>query len=248
MNRTGDIFHEKFSGFLNELGVKNLDSISFIITPTSEKENYTTWDDIFRMWSIPTFKGIRLKYNEVVNNLAKETRNTMPLWIKVSIQGQMPIVLEISQRFRKPREIFERRPENLFSPFELDDEKKIETYINCERLEAIRILIFKRLLDKRLEEIIGNEIHIKEIKDTLRRHLQHYRFYPASPSHQKIGDANFSEIVIKQDYKTGKFSLCKAEDLDDELESNLSMTEAIEYYIEYKIKDEFFGIKIKHSA
>ena len=47
MNKTSEIFQEKLNGILIDLGVENIDSISFIIVPTIEEEHYTNWDDIF---------------------------------------------------------------------------------------------------------------------------------------------------------------------------------------------------------
>ncbi|WP_235299797.1 hypothetical protein [Portibacter marinus] len=246
MNRTQEIFSDKFQNALKKLGISNTESVSYIIIPTSEKENYTNWDDIFRFWSTPTFKGIRLNYNDVVCNLYKEHKNTIPLWIKVSYKREMPIVLEISQRFRKLKDVIERNPENSLAPFELEGRIEIDQIVNTERSEAIRILMFKRELDKRTKDILGDEISLEELKENLKEHLNNYRFYPANRKHQKIGDINYSSLIINQEYKTGKFSICNAENLEEEIKSELIKIEAIEFYIEHMIQDEFCGLKVKH--
>ncbi len=246
MNKTSEIFQEKLNGILIDLGVENIDSISFIIVPTIEEEHYTNWDDIFRFWSTPSFKGIKLKLNDVISNLVKEHKNTMPLWIKVTYRKDKPVVLEISQRFRRIKDIVDRNPNNLFAPFEVGNRYDIEQIVESERTEAIRILMYKRAIDERTKEIIGDEIHISELEDNFKSHLDIYRFYPANPKHQNVGDDYYSKFVINQDYKSGNFSICDAANLEHEINSKLSKKEAIEYYVKHMIKHEIFGIKIKH--
>lgn len=248
MDNLIEVFRNKLNRILNEIGVENVENNSFLIITTTDKENYTTWDDYYRLWSTPTFKGIRLKFDDILDCLVKKEKNTIPLWIKVTYVYHKPVILEISQRFRKLKEVLERNPENTFAPFEITKRDDIDQIVNSERAEAIRILMHKRLLDNRIRNLIGDQIDISELKENLISHLNNYRFYPPNPSHQKQEDLNYSELVINQDYQTGEFSICKAENLEEEIESKLTKNLAIDLYLKRMITNEFCGIKIKHRA
>lgn len=248
MNKLTEIFRNQLNKILNEIGVEDIGNNTFFIIPTTDKENYTTWDDIYRFWSTPTFKGIRLKFDDVINSLVKTEKNTIPLWIKVTYVYQKPVILEISQRFRKLKEVLERNPENTFAPFEVTERNDIDRIVNSERAEAIRILMHKRLLDNRTKIVVGDKIEVSELREVLSTLLNYYRFYPPNPSHQKQDDPNYSELVINQDYQTGEFSICRAENLEEEIESNLTKSEAIDLYLDRMITNEFCGIKIEHRA
>ena len=244
MTKLKEMFNVNFSGMLIDLSIENFDAYKFIIVSTNEKENYTNWDDMFRLWTTPTFTGIKLDYDEVIKYLVKETQNLLPLWVNISYKKGLPIVLEISQRFRKERDINARNPNNKFAPFELKNNKDICQILESERLEAIRILTFNRISDNRIKNLIGSEISIEEIEQSISKILMNYKFYPPKPNHQKPGDSNYSQIVINKDFKNSTYSICDAEKLEKEIQSKLNMFDAIKYYLNHQIEDEFCGIKV----
>jgi len=245
MNKIKNLFEENFTDALKKIGIDNTGEIEFIIIPTEQNENYTTWDDLLRLWSTPTFKGIRLNYSEVVAALVKEDKNIVPFWIKIYYKQDLPIILEISQRFRKIKEILERKPNNEIVLFEIGDDFEIGQIVQNERKEALRILVFTGIAGNKIKSILGDEINLEEIKQILENHLKNYRFYPPRPNYQKQNEENYLSIVISQDYNTGRFSICEAENINYEIISDLTSTEAIDYYIENQMKNNICGMKIK---
>jgi len=136
MTKSKKLFEENFTGLLKSLGIQNFDSVSFIVVPTTELENYTNWEE--------------------------------------------------------------------------------------------------------------HKISIEEIKESIGRILMNYRFYPPKPNHQKPVDTNYSQLVINKDFKNSAYSICEAENLENEIQSKLNMTDAINYYSKHQIGNEFCGIEVKY--
>ena len=103
-NPISNYFVTNFEKTLEKLGIPNKDKIEYLIYPTSQVEKHTNFDNIYRMWATPSFNGIGISYYEVIQNLVKTDHNTIPLWIKVTRKNRL-VVLEISQRFRKKKQI-----------------------------------------------------------------------------------------------------------------------------------------------
>lgn len=245
MIKAKEIFEEHFRRILKESGIEYFDDITFIVIPTAKTEHYTNFDDIFRLWVTPAFKGIQLSYKEVVDNLFKDVRNTMPLWIKLHYQHSLPIVLEVSQRYRKVKEVLDRNKDNKHPPFEIGLGINIEDIIQEERNEAIRILFFTRRSNNRIINILALGVSINEISNFLSQHLNTYRFYPPLYNHQKKDDPNYSELAIDNDSVSGIFKVCYTDNLENIVLSTTDKTTAINYYIDRMIKEKFCGIDVK---
>ena len=238
-------FKENFDKTLEELKIAKSDNLEFCIYPTSQIEKYTNFDDIYRMWVTPNFKGIRISYNEVIQNLVKTQKNTIPLWIKILNNQKGILILEISQRFRTRKQVIERNPENPIAPFEIVKKSEFEFNISEEREEAIRILLFKRLIDENLKAIIGKTISYDEFNKALRLNFDSYRFYPPLYNHFKQDDERFSKLVIEKDFNSGQFRIFSSNEKEDSIAENLDYNSVINYYIHNELNWEYKGIKIE---
>ena len=116
MNRLKELFTENFKSALSAIGVNEYESEEYVIIPTAEQEKYTSMDDIYRMWVTPSFSGIRISFDSVIEILVKEDKNVAPLRIKISKNENSPVLLETSQRYRKLRDIAQRKESNIIFP------------------------------------------------------------------------------------------------------------------------------------
>ena len=237
-------FQQNFDKALCQLGILDSEAISFCIYTTNQIENYTTSDDIYRMWATPSFTGIRIKYSEVIENLVRKHKNTIPLWIKISKSKNSDVILEISQRFRNKKQIMERSSKNNIAPFEIKENSELVIDINNERKEAIRILFFKQILDKNLNSIIQNQIKHVELIEMFSLHFEKYRFYPALYNHFKKDDERYSNLVIDKDFKTKHFKIHVNNEQCELVKDNLDFDSAINYYLENELNWEYKGIRI----
>lgn len=244
MLKARDIFVERFNASLTSQGIQDIKCKSFIIIPTNDVENYTSRDDIYRFWSTPRIIGIRIDYNLLVESLVKDEQNSIPLWVKITAKIDLPILLEISQRFRKVKEVIQRNSENNLAPFEIDNNSSIEYIIQNEREEAIRILFFTRSVDNGLLELIGDKIKYAEVEHFFKKHFENYRFYPPLYNHFKLEDMKYSRTVIEIDFKSKRYRIFKNDDQKETLYTNLNFDQALNYYLEYEQNWELNRIKI----
>ncbi|MBK7009796.1 MAG: hypothetical protein IPH36_14785 [Saprospiraceae bacterium] len=202
-----EIFTENFKTALSSLGINDYEAEEYVIIPTDEQEKYTSMDEIYRLWVTPRFTGIRISYESVINLLVKEDKKIAPLRIKISKKENKPVLLETSQRYRKLRDIAQRKESNVIFPFEINEETELEFSDQIERIEAIRILFFNRKNSTELKELLNGKISYKEVIGNFEKHFERYRFYPPSYNHSVVGDESYSSLVINKDFKTGDFSL-----------------------------------------
>lgn len=241
-------FQNSFDKTLDKLEITDPRKRTYLIYPTKKIENYTNFDDIYRLWATPSIAGIRITYDEVIQNLVKVDQNAIPLWIKINSNSNAPIVLEISQRFRKKKQILERNPNNEIAPFEILEGSEVEFQLAEERKEAIRILFFQRLGDKNINRIIGDTIKYKELINMLSLHFEKYRFYPALYTHYKIDDERFSNLVIEKDFNANKFRLFKPNSKEETLKDNLDIISAIKHFAQNELNWKYKGITIEQES
>ena len=244
VNQLKEIFSENFKTALSSIGISDYDSVKYVIIPTAEEEKYTTMDDIYRLWVTPSFKGIRISFDSVIDVLVKDDKKVAPLRIKISKKENKPVLLETSQRYRKLRDIAQRKATNLIFPFEISNENELEFNLQTERKEAIRILFFRRKFSPDLNELLEDEITYKETINCFTNHFDDYRFYPPSYNHSKVGDESYSSLVINKEFETNKFNIFLNPDLAEEKYNNLSLNEALDIYIDEELKNKIYGISI----
>lgn len=250
MKQLKEIFTDNFKTALSSLGVNDFKAAEYVIIPTAEQEKCTSMDNIYRMWVTPAFTGIRISFDSVIDLLVKEDKKVAPLRIKISKKENKPVLLETSQRYRKLRDIAQRKKSNLIFPFEILEETELEFTAQIERIEAIRILFFKRKYSSNLNELLNGEITYKEAIINFEKHFEKYRFYPPSYNHSKVGDESYSSLVINKDSETPDFSLFINPNVQEEKYHKLKFKDAIEIYINEELNHEIYGLKIgkKHGA
>ena len=244
MKQLKEIFTENFKSALSSIGISDHTSVKYVIIPTDEKEKYTTMDDIYRLWVTPSFKGIRISFDSVIDVLVKEDKKVAPLRIKISKEENKPVLLETSQRYRKLRDIAQRKATNQIFPFEIGEESELLFNNQTERTEAIRILFFRRKFSPDLNELLEDEITYKESIRNFETHFEEYRFYPPSYNHSKVGDESYSSLVINKDFETNKFSIFVNPNLQEEKYNNLNLNDALDIYINEELKHKIYGIMI----
>ena len=239
-----NIFTEHFKAALSSIGIVDYQSEAFVIIPISEQEKLTSRDEIYRLWITPTFSGIRMSFDSVIDVLVKEDRKVAPIQIKISKQENGPVILVTSQRYRKLRDIALRKRTNLMHPFEIQEEAEFEFDSQYERIEAIRVLFFKRVHSSVLKKLLGEDIAYNEAARFFENHFEKYRFYPPSFNQSNIGDESYSSLVINKDFDTNEFSLFTNPDHQKKKHSRLTLAEAIDIYIKEELKYEIYGIEI----
>jgi hypothetical protein len=244
MKKFKEIFTENFKAALSSIGVSDNYSVKYVIFPTIEQEKYTTMDDIYRLWVTPSFKGIRISFDSVIDALVKEEKNLAPLVIKISKEENSTVLLETSQRYRKLRDIAQRKPTNSIFPFEINQENDLEFNNRIERTEAIRILFFIRNSTPEISEVLGDEITYSEAIINFENHFERYRFYPPLYNHLNAGDESYSSLVIKKDFETNEFSIFINPNTEDVKYNNLNLNTALEIYIDEELKYSINRIKI----
>lgn len=244
MTQLKEIFINHFIAALSSLGVNDFKAAEYIIVPTDEHERYTSRDEIYRLWVTPAFTGIRISFDSVIDFLVKEDKKVAPLRIKISKKENKPVFLEISQRFRKLRDIAQRKASNLIYPFEILEETELEFTKEIERIEAIRIVFFKRKYSSGLKELLNGEITYEEAIKNFENHFDHYKFYPPSYNQSKEGDESYSSLVINKDFETDDFSLFINPNFEEEKYSKLDFKKAIDIYINEELNHEIYGLQI----
>ena len=152
--------------------------------------------------------------------------------------------IQLVQRYRKIKQIIERWPDNNIAPFEIDISGKHNYQLFQERAEAIRILFFKRLKDDKLNQLIGKSVEYEELKTIFSKHFENYRYYPALYNHFKIGDEQFSNLVIEKEFKLNSFKIFKNNFENHVIFHGLDFESAFNYYIQNELDWNFKGIEI----
>jgi hypothetical protein len=180
--------------------------------------------------------------------LGKIEKNAIPLWIKIHKDLDKPIILLVSQRYRKVRDVIIRRPDNLIFPFEISEDSLLDFNEVAERLESIRILFFNQKVNNQLLKSIGPQMVYSEVIEICTNHFENYSFYPPSYNYTPKGEGKYNSMVIKKDIATNQFSVYKNPSLKEEIKSHLNLEEAVAFYINKELKHEILGIKIEHLA
>jgi|GEM_PF-5322278 len=216
MTELKEVFTNNFKAALASIGIEDYNSETFIITTNPEPEKWTSMDNIYRMWTTPLFTGIRLNFDAVIESLVNEKKKVAPIRIKIYKEdNSKPIVLEISQRFRKLRDLALRKRDNQTYPFEVIDESEYRYSETKERTEAVRILFFRREYDNYIQSIIGNKISHREVIDFFNKHFKKYQYYPAIYNHATKDDDNRSSLVIQKTTEPDQFNLFQNTELKE---------------------------------
>ena len=240
-----EFFIENFGAALKSIGVDKPQEEKYIIVPTTEEEKLTSMDERYKLWITPGISRIRLSYESLINSLVKEQKKVMPLWIKMHKEKDKPVVLQISHRYRKMRDVILRYRDLENAPFQIAEDSLFEFSELKERREAIRILFFTQKLSLDLKNIIGDEIKFNEVKWNYKNHFEKYRFYPPSYKHTKEGEDTYSSIVIDKDAKTGTFSIFKNPNMEAKVKSKVGIEKAIKYYLQEELNYKICGLEIK---
>jgi hypothetical protein len=245
MKPVKEIFEENFKVALIEMNVKDIDKEQFVITPNTEFEKCTSMDDIYRMWVTPRFAGIRLSFDQVLEKLVKVEKNAIPLWIKMHKSQGKPVILLVSQRYRKIRDVIIRRPDNLIFPFEICEDSFFDFNEEVERLELVRILFLGQKINSELIESIGSEIKYSEVIQNFEVHFENYTFFPPSFNYAPRGEEKYNSLVIKKDISTNQYSIYKDSSLKEEVKTKLNLEEVMTFYISSELNYQIHGIKIQ---
>jgi hypothetical protein len=106
----------------NLVGQVFFEKMSFVILPCNATIEVpkNTWDQIINWWVLPPSTEIKLSIDQVVETLTSR-QGLLPLWIKVKQQSNDLILLNISRRFRKLKDIKEFHKDNENMPFIFDN-------------------------------------------------------------------------------------------------------------------------------
>ena len=234
---------EHFKVALTGIGVKEYDEERYMIIPTIEEENCKYMDDLYKTWDTPKFSGIRISFNAVIEALVKEKKKVAPLRIKISKEKGEPVILETSHRYRKLRDIAQRKLSNTHYPFEINEAPEFLYSATRERKEAIRVLFFTRSITKHLQQIIGGTISHDEVKANFEKHFEQYRYYPAIYDTEP-GETSHSHLVIEKNFDKNEFRLFKNTEGEETIHSGLTFEEAMKLYMKDELEGKILEIGI----
>lgn len=134
-------FKEQLLRTLNNSLVEQifLDNMTFVILPSDDdnEKPKNTWDEIINWWVLPTSTDVKLSLDQVVETLTSR-QALLPLWIKVKQQSKDLILLNISRRFRRLKDIKEFHKDNENMPFIFDNSIEFEFTNEIQKIGLTR--------------------------------------------------------------------------------------------------------------
>lgn len=196
-------FKEQLLRTLNNslVGQVILDNMTFVILP-SNSDNETpknTWDEIINWWVLPTSTDVKLSLDQVLETLTSR-QGLLPLWIKVKQQSEDLILLNISRRFRKVKDIKEFHQDNENMPFVFDNSIPIEFTNEMQKIGLTRKLLWNFELTEQEKSFFENHpLTFTDIRLFIENHFKSYIYFPPDYNHRTPDTKRYSKLVIKKD-------------------------------------------------
>jgi len=211
------------------------DAPLFVILPESPDgaKSIDNISDIINWWVLPGKTEIRLKIEQVVVALVS-IHGVMPLWVRVKELENNIILLNISRRFRKLKDIRNHYNSSEYMPFIYDNALNLEFTDDLERWGLTKKLLWRFSLEK-AERLVfeKNPLRFDEVSFFFEKHFCQYIFYPGDYNHRKPGDKGYSKLVIK---RKGKSEYQILENIGTASEENKfesgDLTAVLKYYLE----------------
>jgi len=233
-------FKEQLLKTLNSslVGQVFLDNMTFVILPSNEdnEKPKNTWDEIINWWVLPTSTEVKLSLDQVLDTLTSR-QGLLPLWIKVKLQSEDLILLNISRRFRKVKDIKEFHKDNENMPFVFDNTIDIEFTNEIHKIGLTRKLLWNFELTES-EKILFEKypLTFSDIRQFAENHFKSYIYFPPDYNHRKTDTKRYSKLVIKKDTE---FSIL--ENIDTTNEKNILTTTDID-----KILDTYLDKEVNY--
>ena len=225
----------------------NLEEFSFVILPSNLRNEIpkSNLDEIIDMWIMPTKSEIRLTFTEVIETLTSR-EGYLPLWIKLLIVEQNIVLLNISNRFRKLKEIREHNSGNYIKKVETENAEDIVFTIEKERIALIRKLLWRFQLTEAEKEIFKNsELSIFEVELFFKNHFNKYTYFPPDYNHRHINNIDYSSLVIKKNDSEYKIIECIGTENEIIKFKSFDLSDIVNYYLKSEKNYCIDGLEIK---
>lgn len=196
-------FKEQLLRTLNNslVGQVFLKNMTFVILPSNadNEKPKNTWDEIINWWVLPTSTEVKLSLDQVLDTLTSR-QGLLPLWIKVKLQSEDLILLNISRRFRRVKDIKEFHKDNENMPFVFDNTIDIEFTNEIHKIGLTRKLLWNFELTEP-EKILFEKypLTFSDIRQFAENHFKSYIYFPPDYNHRKTDTKRYSKLVIKKD-------------------------------------------------
>lgn len=205
----------------NLVGQVFLENLIFVII-LSNSDNETpknTWDEIINWWTLPTSTDVKLSLDQVIDTLTSR-QGLSPLWIKVKQQSQELILLNISRRFRRVKDIKEFHQDNDNMPFIFDNSIEFEFTNQVQKIGLTRKLMWNFELAEQ-EKLFFKKypLTFSDIRQFAHNHFKNYIYFPPDYNQRKPNTKRYSKLVIKKDKE---FTIL--ENIDTTNENNILTT------------------------
>lgn len=212
-----------------------MDNMTFVILPSNadNEKPKNTWDEIINWWVLPTSTEVKLSLDQVLDTLTSR-QGLLPLWIKVKLQSEDLILLHISRRFRRIKDIKEFHKDNENMPFVFDNTIDIEFTNEIHKIGLTRKLLWNFELTEP-EKIIFEKypLTFSDIRQFAENHFKNYIYFPPDYNHRKTDTKRYSKLVIKKDME---FSIL--ENIDTINEKNILTTTDIDKILDTYLDKE----------
>lgn len=244
-NPISKILSEQLNAVMAFYAIKETEEIELVLVPNLLQEKLNNQDEGISFWQTPMISGRRISIEKSLEFLATAF-NTAPIWIKTYYTNKL-LILEFSQRFRKFSVIKEAHPNNTFAPFQIGSIETFDMSRIDERSSIIKGMLFGGMMSDLELQKLNAVITKKEFLDFLEEHFESYRYYPQLYNHHKLGDRNYSTLVIEKDHEKNTFSLFKNDKFQTNILSNKSLTDIALVYLEKELNWKFGEIHIERN-
>lgn len=228
------------------VGQVYLEKMTFVIilSDATNEVPKNTWDEIINWWVLPTSTEIKLSIDQVVETLTSR-QGLLPLWIKVKQQNEDLILLNISRRFRKLKDIKEFHKDNENLPFIFDNSIDIEFTNDIQKIGLTRKLLWNFELTKQEKQFFEKyPLTFTDIRQFAENHFKSYIYFPPDYDHRKPDTKRYSKLVIKKDTE---FSIL--ENIGTPNEKNIltttDMDKVLDTYLDKEMNYQIDNLTIK---
>ena len=180
-----------------------LENMTFVILPSNadNEKPKNTRDEIINWWVLPTNTEVKLSLDQVLNVITTR-QGLIPLWIKVKLQSEDLILLKISRRFRKVKEIKEFHKDNENLPFVFDNTIDIEFSDEIYKIGLTRKLLWNFELTEPEKKLFERyPLTFSDIRHFAENHFKSYIYFPPNFNNREPDSKSYSKLVIKNDTK-----------------------------------------------
>lgn len=202
MNTTNFLKNQILQTLENNLGRQiKIDNLKFVILPSNadNEQIKNTWDEIMNWWVLPTKTEVKLTIDQIVEILTPK-QGLFPLWIKLKSQNEELILLNISRRFRKIKDIKEFHKKNETMPCIFDNSLDLSFTDENVRSGLIRKLLWYFELDEEEKQIFEKiPLTFNDIKYFFDNHFKNYIYFPPDYNSRKPNTKSYRKWVIRKD-------------------------------------------------